>query len=270
MDEITARAEVVADPLRLAGRRYLVTGGSRGLGREIVLHLVAAGAHVATCARQEEDLHRLEEVAASGAAPLCTAALDVTAPGRLEAFVDTAAEQLGGLDGVVANAGGARGGDLLSASADDWAATFDINVVHAQRLLKAAVPHLREGGGGSAVLISSISGWQPAPQAQYGAAKAALISMARSLANELGDDGIRVNAVSPGSMLIPGRRWARLRDERPDEFARFCARVPAGDLVTPQEVAAVVTFLLSPASSGINGAHLPVDRGQNTPTPGGY
>ncbi|MEU4206105.1 SDR family oxidoreductase [Streptomyces sp. NPDC045456] len=273
MDDTTAHSERVsfaADPLGLSGRRFLVTGGSRGLGSEVVHHLAAAGARVATCARTADGLRRLEKQLATTAACLYTRALDVTAPGELEAFVAGAADKLGGLDGVVANVGGARGGGLADATAADWSATYALNVGHAQRLLRAALPYLRAAGGGSAVLISSISGWKPSPQAQYGAAKAALISMAKSLANELGPDNIRVNAVSPGSMLIPGRRWARMQEQDPQAFARFTAQIPGGQLVTPQEVARTVVFLLSPWSSGISGAHIPVDRAQNAPTPDGY
>lgn len=253
------------------GKRVLVTGGTRGLGEQIVRLLAAEGASVATCARTGRDLRALAaSLATDGYGPLFTRALDVAAPDLLEEFVDGAAERFGGLDGVVACAGGARGGSLAQADALDWTATWELNVVHTARLVRAAVPHLRGAGGGSVVVIASISGWKPAPQAQYGAAKAAQIHLAASLARELGPDGIRVNAVSPGSMLIPGRRWDRMRQQDPEAFARFTAEVPGGELVAPQEVARVVAFLLSDSSSGISGAHLPVDRAQNAPAPDGY
>ncbi|MDT3398159.1 SDR family oxidoreductase [Streptomyces sp. B1866] len=253
------------------GKRVLVTGGTRGLGEQIVRLLAAEGARVATCARTTDGLERLAaSVAAQGHGPVFTRALDVTGPDRLEEFADAAGIRFGGLDGVVACAGGARGGDLERADARDWAATWELNVGHTVRLVRAAVPHLRAAGGGSVVVIASISGWKPGPQAQYGAAKAAQIHLAASLARELGADGIRVNAVSPGSMLIPGKRWDRMRRESPEAFARFAAEVPRGELVAPQEVARVVVFLLSDASSGISGAHLPVDRAQNAPSAEGY
>ncbi|WP_431774218.1 SDR family NAD(P)-dependent oxidoreductase [Streptomyces cucumeris] len=253
------------------GKRILVTGGTRGLGEQIVRLLAVDGARVATCARTAADLRGLSaSLAAEGYGPLFTRALDITEPDRLEEFVLTAAERFSGLDGVVACAGGARGRGLEEADARDWSLTWEMNVGHTARLVKAAVPHLRRAGGGSVVVIASISGWKPGPQAQYGAAKAAQIHLAGSLARELGPDGIRVNAVSPGSMLIPGKRWDRMRAEEPEAFARFAAEFPHGELVAPQEVARVIAFLLSDASSGISGAHLPVDRAQNAPTPGGY
>ncbi|WP_063732978.1 SDR family NAD(P)-dependent oxidoreductase [Streptomyces sp. RTd22] len=260
-----------SDVFRLDGKRVLVTGGTRGLGEQIVRLLAAAGARVATCARTAKDLGALE-ASLHNQAPgaVFTEALDLTAPDRLEAFVQAATERFGGLDGVVACAGGARGRGLEEADAGDWSTTWELNVGHAARLVKAAVPHLRRGGGGSVVVIASISGWKPGPQAQYGAAKAAQIHLATSLARELGPDHIRVNAVSPGSMLIPGKRWDRMRASEPERYARFTAEVPCGELVTPLEVARVVAFLLSDASSGVSGAHLPVDRAQNAPTPNGY
>lgn len=256
---------------RLDGKRVLVTGGTRGLGEQIVRLLAASGAWVATCARTAGDLRALEtSLDTAGPGAMFTEALDLTAPDRLEAFVQAAAERFGGLDGVVASAGGARGRGLEEADARDWSATWELNVGHTARLVKAAAPHLRRCGGGSVVVIASISGWKPGPQAQYGAAKAAQIHLAASLARELGPDHIRVNAVSPGSMLIPGKRWDRMRAEEPERYARFTAEVPGGGLVTPLEVAQVVAFLLSDASSGVSGAHLPVDRAQNAPTPNGY
>ncbi|WP_338145710.1 SDR family oxidoreductase [Streptomyces scabichelini] len=256
----------------VSGKRVLVTGGTRGLGEQIVRLLAAEGAHVATCARTARDLKALaESLDAAGTDRLFTRALDVTEPERLESFARAAAKHFGGLDGVVACAGGSHGRGFEQAGADDWAATWEVNVGHTARLVRAAVPYLRAAGGGSVVVISSISGWKPGPNAQYGAAKSAQIHLAASLARELGPDGIRVNAVSPGSMLIPGRRWDRMRREDPEAFAAFlAAELPGGRPVAPQEVARVVAFLLSDWSSGISGAHLPVDRAQNAPSPDGY
>ncbi|WP_234045863.1 SDR family NAD(P)-dependent oxidoreductase [Streptomyces adelaidensis] len=176
-----------------------------------------------------------------------------------------------GLDGVVACVGGSRGGPFEQADSADWSATWELNVGHTARLVRAALPHLRAAGGGSIVLISSISGWKPGPPAQYGAAKSALIHLAASLAREFGPDHIRVNAVSPGSMLIPGRRWDRMRDEDPRAYDAFVgAELPTGAPVTPHEVARTVVFLLSDWATGVSGAHLPVDRAQNAPSPDGY
>ncbi|MGP4043016.1 SDR family NAD(P)-dependent oxidoreductase [Streptomyces sp. 2A115] len=256
----------------VSGKRVLVTGGTRGLGEQIVRLLADEGARVATCARTASDLEALEvSLAAAESGRLFTEALDVTEPERLESFVAASATRFGGLDGVVACAGGSRGRGLEQADADDWAATWQLNVGHTARLVRAAVPFLRTAGGGSVVVISSISGWKPGPNAQYGTAKSAQIHLAASLARELGPDGIRVNAVSPGSMLIPGRRWDRMRREDPEAFAAFAAaELPGGEPVAPQEVARVVVFLLSDWSSGISGANLPVDRAQNAPSPDGY
>jgi 3-oxoacyl-[acyl-carrier protein] reductase len=120
------------------------------------------------------------------------------------------------------------------------------------------------------VVIASISGWKPGPQAQYGAAKAAQIHLVSSLARELGPDGIRVNAVSPGSMLIPGKRWDRMRLDDPVAFDRFRYEFPGRELVSTEEVADVVVFLLSDRSRGVSGANVPVDRAQNSPTADGY
>ncbi len=256
----------------VSGKRVLVTGGTRGLGEQIVRLLTAEGARVATCARTAPDLEALKaSLDATGPGRLFARALDVTEPERLEAFVTASAKRFGGLDGVVACAGGSRGRGLEQTDAGDWAATWELNVGHTARLVRAAVPYLRTAGGGSVVVISSISGWKPGPNAQYGTAKSAQIHLAASLARELGPDGIRVNAVSPGSMLIPGRRWDRMRREDPEAFAAFAAaELPGGEPVAPQEVAHVVAFLLSDWSSGVSGANLPVDRAQNAPSPDGY
>jgi 3-oxoacyl-[acyl-carrier protein] reductase len=137
--------------------------------------------------------------------------------------------------------------------------------------LRAALPHLRARGGGAALVVASISGMRPQPRSQYAAAKAAEIHLAHTLARELGPDRIRVNAVSPGSILFEGGSWAVRRESDPVAFAAWVAReFPLGRLGTPEEVADVAAFLLSDRASWVSGANVVVDGAQNQPGMGGY
>ena len=258
--------------LALAGRRALVTGGTRGLGRAIAERLVEEGCAVALCARTPEAVERtLADLRARGATA-SGSAVDVTDADDLTAFVQASAERLGGLDLLVANAGGAAGGPALAdSSADDWRTTLDLNVVHAAVAVRAALPALTTSDAASVVVISSVSGSRPQPRPQYAAAKAAEISLAASLARELGPHGIRVNTVSPGSVLFEGGSWARRRDADPEAFAEFVRReFPLGRLGSPQEIADVAAFLLSPRASWVSGTDVVVDGAQNAPGMGGY
>jgi NAD(P)-dependent dehydrogenase (short-subunit alcohol dehydrogenase family) len=255
----------------LSGRRVVVTGGGRGIGLAISRRLAECGCALALCGRDGERLgEAARELAERYGASVYTEALDVTAPEALESFIASSALYMGGLDGLVVNAGGARGGDLAGSSPQDWQATWALNVGQAQRAIRAAAWDLGRCGHGSVVIVSSISGWKPAPGAQYGSAKAAQIYLAASLARELGARGIRVNALSPGSTRVPGRRWDRMSRQDPEAFARFMAEFPAGSLVEMEEIADVAAFLLSDASRGINGANIPVDKAQNAPGASGY
>jgi 3-oxoacyl-[acyl-carrier protein] reductase len=192
---------------------------------------------------------------------------DVTAAGEVERFVDEAAAALGGVDLVVANVGGSSGRGLLASTPEDWLRTFDLNLFHAVRTIRAAVPHMQARGGGSAVSIASISGWKPAPTAQYGAAKAGEIFLASALAWDLAPHRIRVNTVSPGSIMFPGGGWERFRAQQPERFAEFERReFPWGRLGTPEEVADVVVFVLSERATWINGANIAVDGAQGRPS----
>ena len=253
--------------LGLSGKVGLVTGGSRGIGRAIALRLAAEGADVGICGRTAETLERtLGELRQSGVKAHGVVA-DVTEVGEAERFVDEAARALGGVDVVAANVGGALGRGLLDSTPEDWLRTFDLNLFHAVRTIRAAARHMQQRGGGSAVSIASISGWKPAPTAQYGAAKAAEIFLASSLAWDLAPQRIRVNTVSPGSVMFPGGGWERFREQQPERFAEFERReFPWGRLGTAEEVADVVAFVLSERAGWINGTNIAVDGAQGRPS----
>ena len=243
-----------------------MTGGSRGIGRAISLRLASEGAQVAICGRQAETLEAtLAELRAHGPAAHGVVA-DVTGAGEAARFVNESAVALGGADLLVANVGGSSGQELLASTDADWALTFELNLFHAVRAIRAAVPHMQQRGGGSVVSIASISGWKPGPRAQYGAAKAGEIFLAGALAWELGPLRIRVNTVSPGSIMFPGGGWDRFRAQNGERFAEFEKReFPWGRLGTPEEVADVVVFLLSERAGWINGANIAVDGAQGRP-----
>lgn len=255
--------------LKLTDKVALITGGSRGIGRATALRFAAEGCAVALCARGQAGINAvLDEIRAHHVAAYGLA-LDVAKPGEVERFVDAAADALGGVDVLVNNVGGTAGARELLASTDaDWQQTFDLNLFHAVRASRAAVPHMAKRGGGSIVTISSISGWKPANRgAQYGATKAAEIFLAGALAWELATHDIRVNTVCPGSLFFPGGGWERFKDENPEQYEMFRTReFPAQRLGTDFEVADVVVFLSSDRAHWINGASIPVDGAQGRPT----
>ena len=250
--------------LELKGKLALVTGGSRGIGLRIARTLADEGCHVAICARGatavEEAVFdlRSRRVRAHGVVA------DVTAPGDAERFVEEAAAALGGVDLLVNNVGGSVGpGGFDATTIEDWRQTFEMNLFHAVRCTRAAVPHMRARGGGSVVTISSISGWRPGSEPTYATTKAAEIFLAQSLAWELAPDRIRVNTVSPGSILFPGGGWDRWRQVNPEGFQRFALHdLPWGRLGTAEEVADVTVMILSPRASWVNGANIAVDGAQ--------
>ena len=255
--------------LKLTDKVALITGGSRGIGRATALRFAAEGCHVAVCARGQAGIDAvLDEIRAHHVAAYGLA-LDVAKPGEVERFVDAAADALGGVDVLVNNVGGTAGARELLASTDaDWQQTFDLNLFHAVRASRTAVPHMAKRGGGSIVTISSISGWKPANRgAQYGATKAAEIFLAGALAWELAPHDIRANTVCPGSLFFPGGGWERFEDENPEQYEMFRTHeFPAQRLGTDFEVADVVVFLSSDRARWINGASIPVDGAQGRPT----
>ena len=253
--------------LGLAGKIGIVTGGSRGLGRATALRLAQEGVDLGICGRTRETLQQTATELRQHGVRVHAVEADVAAAGEVERFVEEVVSELGGVDLLVANVGGIVGRGLFESTAEDWAKTFELNLFHAVRAIRAAAQHMQARGGGSAVSIASISGAKPGPNAQYGTTKAAEIFLAGALAWELASMRIRVNTVSPGSILFPGGGWERFKERDAERFAEFERReFPWGRLGKAEEVADVVAFVLSERACWINGANIPVDGAQGRPT----
>jgi 3-oxoacyl-[acyl-carrier protein] reductase len=254
--------------LGLRSKRALITGGSRGIGLAVARALAAEGAAVGLVARDAPGLAEAAGSLRESGATVATAAADVTDTPALHRAVDEIAGELGGLDSLVANAGGTVGrGNLTSSGPDEFTATFALNAGHAVELIRAGLPHLKTAGGGAVVIVASITGMRPAPRTAYAAAKAAEIHLAATAAEELAPASIRVNAVSPGSIMFPGGGWDTFQRQNPEDFGAFVAnQFPFGRLGRLEEVADVVAFLLSDRASWISGANIAVDGAQRYPS----
>jgi 3-oxoacyl-[acyl-carrier protein] reductase len=249
--------------LELAGKVAIVTGSSRGIGRAIAARLVEEGADVVFCARGEEVLRAaVDDTAGPGRA--YGVAADVSTSEGAEAVVSAAQEQFGGLDIVVNNVGGSGARTFDDTDAADLAAVLDKNVVPALLVSRSALAGLRARGGGVIAIISSVFGRESGGGPSYNLAKAAEISLAKSMARDLAKDGIRVFSVAPGSVRFPGGSWDKRMLDDPEGTTAFVKReIPWGRFGTADEIADVVTFLVSSRAAWVVGACVPVDGGQS-------
>lgn len=249
--------------LGLAGKVALVTGSSRGIGRGIAARLVEEGADVVYCARGAEALE--EAVRASGGPGRAIGvAADVSTSAGAETVVAAAVSELGGLDIVVNNVGGSGARTVQEMDAADLGAVLGKNLFPALHVSRAALPALRARGGGVIALIASIWGREGGGGPGYNIAKAAEISLAKAMARDLAADRIRAFSVAPGSTLFPGGSWERRLKDDPPGMAAFIEReLPWGRLGSVDELADVVTFLVSERASWVVGTCVAVDGGQS-------
>lgn len=249
--------------LLLTDKIAIITGSSRGLGLASARSLVAEGCRVCICARGPEQLAAAAvEVEASARRPnmIMTVQADVSTADGIALVVDRTVERFGGLDILVNNVGRAGGTDLLNTSDAEWQAAIDETLFPAIRASRLAVPHMKQRGGGSIVMIASIWGRESGGRMTYNAVKAAEISLAKSLAQQLAPLNIRVNSVAPGSILFAGGSWHKRQQSNPQEIAEFIKReLPFGRFGRADEVGSVVAFLASARASWVSGASITVD-----------
>ena len=249
--------------LELDGKVAIVTGSSRGLGLASARALAAEGCRVTICARSEGRLRQAaSEIgdAAKADDRVLAVTADVSKADDVRRVVDETSDRFGGIDVLVNNVGLGRGGGLLEASDAEWQEAFDQTLLPAVRASRLVVPHMQRRGGGAIVIVASIFGREAGGRMTYNAVKAAEISLAKSLAGQLATSNIRVNSVSPGSILFEGGSWWKRQQDDPMGIADFVKReLPFGRFGRPEEVADVVAFLCSPRASWISGTSIVVD-----------
>ena len=241
--------------LQLKGRNAIITGGSGGIGWSTAEAFAQEGANVAICGRDEERVKsavsRLEALGVKAFGR----SVDVTDADALRAWVEAAAEALGGLDAVVANVSALGSGK----GEEGWKRAVDVDLMHTVRLVDAALPHLRKSEAGSIVIVSSVSARRALSAGPYGTLKAALNHYGKGLSVDLAPEGIRANVVSPGTIYVEDGFWGNIEKKNPAMFEGALRRNPMGRMGTPEEVAHAIVFLSSPLSGFTSGTNLLID-----------
>ena len=253
--------------LQLRDKVAVITGSSRGLGLASAQALAAEGCRICLCARTDgplRDAERAVSSVAGGSDRVITVTADVSTADGIRAVIERTVAAFGGFDILVNNVGLGRGGGLLEATDEEWQEAFDQTLLPSVRASRLAVPHMQQRGGGVILMIASIWGREAGGRMTYNSVKAAQISLAKSMAQQLASSNIRVNSVAPGSILFEGGSWWKRQQADPAGIAEFVKRdIPFGRFGTPQEVADVVAFLASARASWITGASIVVDGGQS-------
>lgn len=245
--------------LHLKGKKAVVLGGTRGIGRAIAETFAAEGADVAICARNADQVKETVAALKDQSVRATGGSVDIADGPALKSWIEKAAGELGGIDILVSNAGAMAQGPGEA----DWTQNFRLDVLGAVNAFEAARPSLEKAaaanGDAAFVIISSVSAAESDNASSYGPIKAALIHLAKGLARQHAKRGIRTNVVSPGMVYFKGGVWAMVEQNSPDYFKQAIARNPTGRAATPQEIANATVFLASPASSYTTGVNLLVD-----------
>lgn len=242
--------------LGLKGKKALVTGGTRGIGRAIAALLAEEGCDVALCARHQDAIEETVAALARRGVKATGGAVDVADLPALRGWVAAMAEALGGVDIFVANVSAlAQGMDEAA-----WQRGFQIDVMATVFGIEAALPWLEKSAAGAVVVIGSTAMAEVyGPTRSYAAVKATLVPYVKGLARNLAAKNVRANMVSPGNVFFPGGVWDIARQRNPQVFEAMMARNPTGRMGTPEEVANAAVFLASPRASFITGANLIID-----------
>jgi NAD(P)-dependent dehydrogenase (short-subunit alcohol dehydrogenase family) len=246
--------------LDLKGKRALVTGASRGIGRAIAERLAQEGCDIAICARGKDGVEAAATAIRAQGVRCHAAAFDVRDGAAFAGWIGDAAAALGGVDILVSNVS-----TRIDPSGPDWwRESFEVDLHQHVQALDLALPHLKAGRDPSALFVGSIAATMttlPPYEIAYGAMKAALTSYTGQMAQVHGRSGIRVNAVAPGPVMFEGGWWDGIKAKSPEGFARAERISALGRMATPDDVANAVAFLVSPAAGYITGVNLRVDGG---------
>ncbi len=242
--------------LGLKGKKAIVTGGTRGIGRAIANLLVEEGCDIGICARTTAQVEEAVAVFKAKGVRVYGATVDVANGDQLVHFVQSAAGALGGLDIFISNASALGGGNDEAS----WRRGFEIDVMGTLRGCETAVPFLEKTGAGAIVVIGSSAAVEvPGPRRAYSSMKAALLPYIKALARNLAPKNVRANVVSPGSVFFKGGTWDVMQQKNPDRYHQALNRHPTGRMATPEEVANAVVFLASPRASFLSGNNLICD-----------
>ncbi len=241
------------------GKRVVVCGGSKGIGRSIALAFAANGADVSICARGTEALAATAaEIGAKGVVAH-SLSCDLADGKAVAQYIETAAKSLGGIDVLINNASGFG----MTDDEAGWAAGINVDILATVRASHAALPFLEASAHGAIVNITSISAYGPSTRsAPYAAVKAAIVNYTTSQALMLAPKNIRVNAIAPGSIEFPGGSWEQRKTAAPQLYNAILKSIPFGRLGRPEEIADVAVFLAGDASRWMTGQTLTVDGGQ--------